>query len=229
MTDPPITASESPADQKARILEQYGKKLKARLKKQTDDSPSMKFLNSNFGLFLLSSVFISLFSWGYHQWTTYEAHQREDAKLRQKIGLEVVNRLRYIDKMAGTFEYDDRRVIQQSLFGFDATANVNPSWLRHYSAMFPEFQRRSFTSLLWELEDLSEKDRRPRLQLARTKIGLIEGYLARLQYYEVDGSKRGPDKTIGMYALSQSDQASFKTEVSDSVAFLKELDHSSSH
>lgn len=227
MTDAPITPKQTDAEQKARISEQYAKKLKARLNKS--DSPAMKFLNSNFGLFLLSSVFISVFSWGYHQWTTYETHKREDAKLRQKIGLEVVNRLRYIDKMAGAFEYDDRRVIQQSLFGFDAAANVNPSWLRHYSAMFPEFQRRSFTSLLWELEDLSEKDRRSRLQLARTKIALIEGYLGKLQYYEVNGSKRGPDKTIGMYTLTQSDQVSFKSEVLDSVAFLKELDHSSSH
>jgi hypothetical protein len=229
MTDSAVNASRPDSDQKANIEELYQKKLRSRLKKGADDSPSLKFLNSNFGLFLLSSVFISIFSWTYHQWTTYESHKRENAKLYQKLGLEIINRLRYLDKMTINFEYDDRRVIQQSLFGFDPAANVNPSWIRHYSAIFPEFQQRSLSSLIWEMEDLSEADRRPKLQAARKKVDLIEGYLAKLQYYEVEGGKKGPDKTIGMYLLDDEDRNKFKSDVLGSLAFLKELEYSSVH
>jgi hypothetical protein len=186
------------------------------------ESHTLRFLNSNFGLFLLTSVFLSVFSWGYHQWTAYLTKKQEDSKAYQQISLEIVNRLKYVEEMETPFQYDERRLIQESLFGFNPSANVNPSYIRHYSAMFPEYQQRSLPSLIWEIEKLSSPGRRSQLQVARQKAELVEGYLGRLEYSEISGTHKGPDKTIGIFALSDDDRSKFKNEVLEYLKFLEE-------
>ena len=206
-----------------RIQEMYREKARVRYQQQSQpESNTLKFLNSNLGIFLLSSVAVALFSWGYNQWTNHLRDEKESEKAYEKLSLEVMNRLRYFDKLTTTFEYDDRRVIQQALHGFDPTANVNPSWLRHYSAIFPEYQQRSLESLIWELERLSKPDRRNKLRQARKKVELIDPYFEKLQYWEVKGEGKGPDAKIGMYALKSEDQNRLRAEILNSLEFLKD-------
>jgi hypothetical protein len=217
-----------PTPEQIRIKKMYRQTFGCRYQpKPHPDSKLLGFLNSNFGLFLLSSVFLAIFSWSYHQWTTYLGDAKENEKAHQRVSLEVMNRLRYINKLTTTFEYDDRRVIQHALLGFDSSANVNPSWLRHYSSIFPEYQQRSLESLIWDLERLSTPQRRHKLRLARERITLIEPYFEKLQYWEVDGRGKGPDKKIGMYALKPEDRIHLQTEVLDGLKFLQEPTYSS--
>jgi|HubBroStandDraft_6_1064221.scaffolds.fasta_scaffold576211_1 hypothetical protein len=99
----------------------------------------LAFLNTSFGLFLLSTVFIGCFSWGFNAWVNHIRNAAEAQKNRQKLGLEFMNRLQYIDELKTSFPFDERRTIETALYGFDHQANVNPSWIRHYGAVALRF------------------------------------------------------------------------------------------
>jgi hypothetical protein len=205
-----------------RIREFY--RAKYRKKFATEDKPKgvIPFLNTSFGLFLLSTVFIGCFSWGFNAWTNHVRESAEAKKSRQKLSLELRNRLQYIEEMETTFPYDERRTIETALYGFDAHANVNPSWIRHYGAVFPEYEQRSLISIVWELETLSDSKKRDELRAARQPIEKIRTYLSKLEYAKDLAPNKNPEGVLETFSLSKQDRESFEKEVLVPLAFAKD-------
>src|SRR4051794_19164476 len=105
--------------------------LRARYKKKFEASPVrpskfLSFLNSSFGLFLLSTVFISSFSWGFNAWLTHQKEVAETTKSRQKLRIEIMNRLQYIEDLKEPFPYNHYHTIENAVDGFIPGANSRP-------------------------------------------------------------------------------------------------------
>lgn len=182
----------------------------------------LAFLNTNFGLFLLSTVFISTFSWSFNAWLTHKREAKQAQTTYQKLGLEVMNRLRYLDELEKPFPYNQRHAIETSINGFNARANVNPSWIPHYSAVFPEYQERSLMSLIWELESLSKGDALGKLRSSHKPIETAAQYLERLEYKKVDTPGKNPEGTLETLQLSDDDRKKLESDVLVPLSFLRE-------
>lgn len=178
----------------------------AKLRKRlglSQGSPVWKFCNSNFGIFLMSTVFISLFSWGYSQWTASREHHEEREQRWQKLQVEISNRITYAEKMTHRFPSRDYKVIREAIYGRDPLANVNPSWILHYSPVFPEYKERSFSSLLWELQSMSRGKRVATIASLRNDVYKIEEYFDHLQYSEI--RKEGQKDPDEFYQMPQGE------------------------
>jgi hypothetical protein len=201
--------------------------LRARYKKRFEppagrQSKLLRFLNTSFGLFLLSTVFISSFSWSFNAWLTHQKEFAEIQKNRQKLKIEVMNRLQYIDDLKEPIPYNHYHTIQNVLDGFIPSANTRPSWIPYYGAVFPEYQARSFISLLWELESLSDKSQREKLRAARAPLEATRRYLQKLQYQVVNAPGRNPEGKLELLKLSSEDRDNFIREVSNPLEFLRD-------
>jgi hypothetical protein len=185
-------------------------------------SKLLAFVNSNFGLFLLSTVFISSFSWGFNAWLTHERDVKEMYKNRQKLGLEIMNRIRYVEELRSPFPYNEYHTIQSAIDGFTVSANVNPSWIPHYSAVFPEYEPRSLMSLFWELETLSGEPQKTQLELAHKTIEALNKYFQKLIYRVVNAPDRNAEGKIETFELSSADVGELDTEVLKPIEFLRD-------
>jgi hypothetical protein len=209
--------------EKIRAEEVYRAKVRGRLESRTPkQSKILAFLNTNFGLFLLSTVFISSFSWGFNAWLTHERELKEAKKDQQKLGLEIMNRLRYLDELRKPFAYNERHAIETAISGFNARANVNPSWIPHYSSVFPEYQERSLMSLVWQLETLSTGSTREKLKSVHRPIETAGQYLERLEYKKINAPDKNPEGIIETLELSENDSKKFESEVLNPLGFLRE-------
>jgi hypothetical protein len=203
-----------------RLEQQIKKELRAAAS-ASRPSPVWVFLNSTFGIFLLSSVFISAFSWGYSQWSTSRAQHAEKEKTWNRLKVEVANRLRYVEKMTTQFQSRDYGVIRTAIYGYDPQANVNPSWIRHYAPVFPEYKERSLSSLIWELETMDDSIRREQIDKLRNISYQTEYYFDRLEYSEVKHpDKKEPDE---FYNLPAGDSAKLRSETIQPLEAIEKL------
>ena len=203
-------------------------RLETQIKKQLSAAASENhrsavwvFLNSTFGIFLLSSVFISAFSWGYGQWSTSRAQHAEREKNWNRLKTEITNRVRYVDKMTSQFSSRDYGVIRTAIYGYDPQANVNPSWIRHYSPVFPEYKERSLSSLIWELETMDKGAGKEQLTKLRKISYQTEYYFDRLQYSEV--KRRGQKDPDEFYNLPAGDAERLRTETIQPLETIERL------
>ncbi len=148
------------------------------------------FLNSTFGIFLMSTVFISLFSWGYNQWSSSRVQLAEKERTWKRLQVEVSNRIRFIERMTYRFPSREYSVIRSAIYGYDPQGNVNPSWIRHYSPVFPEYKERSLSSLIWELASVDAGQRQRQIDDLRNNAYQIESCFDRLEYSEVKRKDR---------------------------------------
>jgi hypothetical protein len=174
----------------------------------------------------LSTVFISSFSWGFNEWITHHHEVMEAKKGQAKLRLEIMNRLTYVDQLTDSFSCNEWHTIQTAVDGFTAGANVNPSWLPHYSAVFPEYQTRSLMSLslslLWELETLVDPSERKRLEGSHASILIIHKYFQLLEYRVVDAPNRNPEGKLELLQLSKEDKDHLRSEVLDPLKPLQD-------
>jgi hypothetical protein len=208
---------------KIRLEETYRAKVQRRLgQTAAKQSQILTFLNTNFGLFLLSTVFISCFSWTFNEWTTYTKNLAEAKRTREKLALEIMNRVKYLDMMDQTFPYSERKVVETALNGFDPKGNVNPSWIHHYSPVFPEYEERSLISLIWELETVSTKSFRQKLKTAREPVGKAGTFFEKLEYKKVLTPGKNPEGELETFSLNAKDKEQFDHDVLKPLAFLKD-------
>jgi hypothetical protein len=191
-------------------------------KRGTTLKSAITFLNSNLGIFLLSTVFISMFTWSYNTWTNHMNSKRADQRARQKLGLEIMNRLRYLDEFETEFPYEERHALESALDGFDSHANVNPSWIPHYSSVFPEYEERSMVSLIWELDTLSRADQHIQIKGAIGRIELARTFIPRLRYTKIAAPGANPEGTLESFSLSPTDRHTFELEVIQKLSFLRD-------
>lgn len=139
------------------LEEAYRQKVREELRDGDPRAQQMKqrvwqLLNSAFGLFLMSSVLISGLSWGYTQWVEARNEQSELGERIRKLDLEIAYRLHYLDRLG------DGKVDHNVVYDVDTVFNGEmEDWLP--SPSFPEFEKRSVASLMWDLQSLlTEED-----------------------------------------------------------------------
>lgn len=146
---------------KIRAEEQYRHEVRHALEKQQAAKSSKNkvvgFLNTNLGLFLLSTVFISAFSWGYNKFEYSVQEKREKERNTKKLKIELVNRFRFVGKIARRYPGEERAMIRTAIFGLNGGNYNSLSPIPGYSPIYPEFKERSILSLLTELKETDNR------------------------------------------------------------------------
>lgn len=123
------------------------------------------FLNSNFGLFICSSVFITFISWAYN-----EVQQSTKGKIEKELSIQkLVTEIKYrnillasridnyyyqddslnyavLDEIRYVFKGDTEELMEGKMEATD------------FTPIFPEYAQRSIISLYWELISISENE-----------------------------------------------------------------------
>jgi hypothetical protein len=198
-------------------------KLRQEPPASSKESGLWKFCNSNFGLFVMSTIFISLFSWTYGQWTASRRRHEEHEKTWQRLKVEVLNRERYVEKMTQRFSSREYKVIREAIYGRDSLANVNPSWILHYSPVFPEYKERSMSSLVWELESMARGKNVASLNDLRSDVYSIEEYFDHLLYSEIP--RKGQKDPDEFYELPQGEGEKCRKEAINPFKVITNVDY----
>jgi hypothetical protein len=206
------------------LLEALARERKERLKEGRPGlwPKVLEFLNTSLGIFLLSTVFISTFSWTANWISNRQQEHRQAAATRQKLGLEIMNRVRYIELLKGEFEYQEYHRIRSAVEGYAIGRSNDQPWIRRYTAAFPEYQSRSFVSLLWELQGLSVNEDREKIRSVREPVNSVESYLARLEYHVEAAPRANEEGKREMLGLAPGDRVAFERNVLSKIIFLKD-------
>ena len=195
-------------------------KLEAALKKpETRLDRLLMFCNSGVGLFLLSTVFVSAFSFIFSWATAHHAASKEGVERERRIRLEIANRLEDISLLGTRFRAEYHDVVKTAIYGFRVGETQNASYKLFYAAMFPEFRDRSLESLFRELEDLSQRDKKPSAEAARKHVKLLAAYLYKL-IPQNDPAPPGSSDPLEFFTLSDADRKSFAAELSQFAGFV---------
>lgn len=130
------------------------------------------FVNSSFGIFLLSSVALGLVSFSYSSWQTYEGDKRNIEKLDLEIAvrLSAIDRI-YFEKESGN-RYSNLVNINNII---DGAAN---SSFYVQKPLFNEFENKSIVTLMWQLYILVPSREK---NLIRQDIGIINKISAKIR------------------------------------------------
>ncbi|TDI92689.1 MAG: hypothetical protein E2O76_18430 [Caldithrix sp.] len=112
-----------------------------------------RFFNSNLGLLLISSVFISFFSWFYQSLDDSRKAETENTRIVEKLRNEIAYRSQSVRSILPD------TIAWEELYDFDFIFDgVEKSWLQ--KPVYPEFQNRAIPGLAYELYSRSKKDDR---------------------------------------------------------------------
>lgn len=155
-------------------------------RKPDESSPIWEALNSNFGLWLLSAIFISGFGALY---TNHQNKEKERQQIEQAARLNKKNILERIDRLSMEFSYR----LSSSLIRLEAANTLSPSSTSidarktrvsafapltspapdSGGALYPEFKDRSGLALLAELSTIAESGERAELKDIITRLSGI--------------------------------------------------------
>jgi hypothetical protein len=102
------------------------------------------FLNSSFGVFLLSSVVLGALSFSYTQWRDYTAHKQA----AEQLDLEIALRIQAMEKMSSSAD----KIRYSNLVNISDVINGNTK-VHFYvrKPLFNDSESKSLTTLLWQL------------------------------------------------------------------------------
>ena len=163
-----------------------------------------QFVNTSFGIWLLSTVVDGLFTWGYSGWSSTRESERQTIKRIEMLDTEISGRLRYMDEM---FKSDVSPILYLaftmggSMGGTSGSGSDNNSSAgsggtqMQQPGVFPDFRNRTITSLIWELKGLVPKSDRRQLDVALAQgeklnlfnINLIQEFMK--SGLDMDGDK----------------------------------------
>lgn len=123
------------------------------------------FLNSNFGLFICSSVFITFISWAYN-----EVQQSSKGKMERELSIQkLMTEIKYRNILLAS-RIDDYYYQEDSL-NYDVLDEIKIVFkgdteelisgkqeTTDFTPIFPEYAKRSLISLYWELISISENE-----------------------------------------------------------------------
>lgn len=147
------------------------------LKKSNKPKKSIwNFINSAFGLWLLSSVFLGFLTYQYNQWN--EGKKTSDRRSRQvrKLDIEIYRRVMILNGevdhllsfQPDSTEDDPDRVFSRNLEKSIRKMNSKTDYV------FEDFRKRKLSSLLFELYSLAEDKDRPMLETTFSNVFRIE-------------------------------------------------------
>jgi hypothetical protein len=126
------------------------------------------FLNSNFGLFVCSSMVLASLSYGYHQSVKYQDDQLKIEQLDMEIALRLQDVLA-LSELPDKNRYNNieniQRVDEGRVQGLKEGQLVDLFWIRRPN--FPEYKEDKNTmSLMWQLYFLAPASDRPEIRRA---------------------------------------------------------------
>ena len=115
------------------------------------------FLNSNFGLFFLSSVVLSLVTWSYTELSHTIEQRSANVQNVKKLNTEIDYRIRLIENYFDSECSEDSNVSEKTFSDIRNIYNAVPK----YQSIFPENKQKQLHVLIWEmsahLADANEK------------------------------------------------------------------------
>ena len=130
-----------------------------------------QFINSSFGLWLLSTVIVGLFGWAYTTCQTQEREQAQRKEQQRRLNLEIKNRvtdtLSYLQDMERRVNEGKAKFPPEWLFartvrrldGFDESES-------QLQSIYPDNKERDLKSLIFELETLLASSKKEELNRA---------------------------------------------------------------
>jgi hypothetical protein len=105
-----------------------------------------KFLNSPFGLWVLSSILLGLLTWSYSQWQASETDSVKRRDTIKRIDTEIASRLRVAQTMVRAAQ------TKEQLYMAVIALNGGAAHVHFDFGVFPDLKHRSLRSLLYELK-----------------------------------------------------------------------------
>jgi hypothetical protein len=176
----------------------------SRPRAQTERKSLWDLLNSGFVLFLMSSVVLGLFSFGYSQWRDYRNRQQKS----DQLNLEIALRLQAADKMCSGGEnkrYSNLVNVNQVIDG-DPKSSF---YVR--KPLFNEFQNKSLTTLLWQLYLLVPASERDGIKRAITDVNSVVDEIRQARYEAVNDFD--DDKPVKPRTKKQQDEQDDKDDI----------------
>ncbi|HBC85445.1 MAG TPA: hypothetical protein DCZ94_00675 [Lentisphaeria bacterium] len=155
----------------------------------------MKFLNSNLGLWLLSTVAVGFFSFSYTELSARSAEQERKSAQVTRLKIEIAQRVaQYVGQVKETvqakgFDPDipNENIVMATLSLLKPPSSTKDAKHPIYAA-FDEYKDRPVVSLLVELDVLLEKEDRMRLTPSVDQLSsFTPGVLAKMSTKEIDG------------------------------------------
>jgi hypothetical protein len=132
-----------------------------------------KFLNSGFGLFLCSSVFLSLLSFSYQQWS--RAVERQ--KVAEQIDVEIALRIHEVTAMAA----GERKSYYSNVVNIERVLDGKTDRFYLRKPLFAEFENKNATTLLWQLYLNVSSSEKPTVRAAITSVRKIESLIEHIR------------------------------------------------
>jgi hypothetical protein len=161
---------------KIRLEEEFRIEVKKQITDKKQNKGLVAFLNTNLGLFLLSSCTLSLITWGYTNYSTQLQEKNRKNNEINKLDIEITNRLEQLTSMNDTCDYTDFVNVTYALFGKNINNNATKT------AVFEGYVNRNLFSLFYEYFRLSNKP------LKDTMLN----YIKELQIYYNEFEKNNP-------------------------------------
>lgn len=183
--------------------------IQKQLKSDSPKRPREKwfaFFNSNVGIFLLSSIFLSFFSWSYTN-LKYQFNQSKVREIQfQQLKIEIAERYKSIEKVSSGYTNEERAFVRTAFFGLNKGKIDAKSALPAYTAMFPEYRDRNLKSLVWELRNLVVQNERSKLDSIRLVLDTFPRYFWKSQKQTTNEGKE-------IWKLYQSDSLAFNDKI----------------
>lgn len=148
-----------------RIREQEEYRLAIRKELQANQPVSTKdqvwkFMNSAFGLFLMSSILVGGFSWGYGLFEKSQKITSEQSELLKKSDLEISYRISPIFSLYDSNGKIDNLILSdlKHIFGSEPPENHN-FMVSEARALFPDLKSRNLAGLFYAVIINAEKDK----------------------------------------------------------------------
>lgn len=177
--------------------EEFRQQIRAALAEQSASQPTrlsraITFLNSSLGLWLLTSVFVGVFSWAYTEFTNYTKAQRAVEQHHHQMAKELDYRTYALSYMFSgdtlTFNYTAEHLkclLSAAINGADCT--VDNVVQRAY--LYKEYKDTNVDALFYQLEDVEQENPGlPRKQADAHQAYTAAFYRLQNQIYKADAS-----------------------------------------
>jgi hypothetical protein len=123
------------------------------------DGSVLRFLNSALGIWLLSTIVVGLFSWSYTVWKDSRASASQRAETVRRLEAEIASRVQFLQSYLPSVQ-------NREDFWLALWAVEQPRVTQVTLSVFPEYNSRGLTALLWELKTELPKHERPSIDKA---------------------------------------------------------------
>jgi len=136
-----------------------------------------EFLNSNFGLFIMSSIVVSFMTWSYTQWTDSLEKKQELSEKVTKLDTEISYRVQVMQN------YFESECSNESHLSRDTFQDIDDiySAAASYNAIFPENDAKDLHTLIWEMSVVQKGYTRDLFVTCFDSLLQFHMYLNRLQ------------------------------------------------